>query len=126
MANELEIGVTAKFQKNDGRPFVFDVAGILRSVTGVECVGPMRISVATTEQALQVPTGLTLAGALFVGQNLDYVNYMEIRSATGATNDIIRVGPREVCLFRWGSDITAPYLIANTAAVLFDYGMVEL
>lgn len=126
MANELTIGISAKFQKSDGRPFEFDVAGILRSVTGNECVGPMRISVATTEQALQVPTGLTLAGALFVCQNIDFVNYMEIRSATGASNDIIRVGPREVALFRWGSDITAPYLIANTAAVLFDYGMVEL
>lgn len=48
---------------------------------------------------------------------------LEIRPATGVA-DLIRVGPGEPVLFRLAADAT-PYLIANTAAVEFDYVVVD-
>lgn len=77
-----------------------------------------KVSVATSEQALQIPTG-TLGWSIF--RNLDYTNYVEIRSATGSGNDIIKIPPRGVALFHFGSDVSAPYIIANTNACIVQF-----
>jgi hypothetical protein len=41
--------------------------------------------------------------------------------ATGASNDHVRLDARGVAFFKFGSDVTAPYVIANTAEVLVKY-----
>jgi hypothetical protein len=84
-----------------------------------------KVSVATAEQVLDLD-GITAAGAMLIGVNRDTVNYLEIRSGTGAANDIVKVLAGEPCCFRFGSDITAPYIIANTAAVQFEYRLIPL
>jgi hypothetical protein len=48
---------------------------------------------------------------------------MEIRADTGVA-DLIRLEPGDVCLFRVTDDAT-PYGIADTAAVEFEYLLIE-
>lgn len=120
MANELTLGVSVSYSKLAGDDITFSVSGVQRTVSGDPLIGMQKVSVGTSEEA--IPLGeVTAAGALMCGQNLDYTNYIEIRDATGASNDVIKVPPREPFLFRFGSDVTAPYWIANTGACLVRY-----
>lgn len=77
-------------------------------------------AVGTSEEAIDLGEIATLG--YFMAINLDNTNYVELRSATGAGNDIIRLDAKGgLCLLRWGSDVTAPFAVANTAScnVLF-------
>ena len=125
MANELQLGASVFFVKNDGAAIDWSKSGILRTVAGNAHVGAQVVSVGTSEEV--IPLGeVTAAKALIFGQNLDYTNYIEIRYATGASFDVVYVGPREPFMFRFGTDVTAPYWIANTAAVLVQYGLIPV
>lgn len=95
---------------------------MLETVAGDE-VQHGKILVPATEIA--IPLGLidTLGWALF--RNLDATNYVEIRSATGAGNDIIRIPKLRFALFHFGSDVAAPFIIANTAPCLVEYFITE-
>ena len=120
MADELTMTVAVKYDDDEGTSY--DNFGVPDHTADVATLTPKRkkVSVATSEQAIDLD-GVTAAGALFVGINRDSTNYVEIRSATGASNDVIKVLAGEPCLFRFGSDVTAPYIVANTAAVQFEY-----
>lgn len=72
-------------------------------------------TIGTTEEAIDL--GEITTPGYFMAVNLDNTNYVEIRSGTGASNDIIRLDANNgLCLLRWGSDISAPFAVANTAA----------
>ena len=64
--------------------------------------------------ALGVLTGATLGWCVII--NLDAVNFMEVRVGTGSTK-FCKIKAGEVACFRFGSGITAPYVIADTASV---------
>jgi hypothetical protein len=76
-------------------------------------------NVGITEEALKL--GEVTALGWFFFRNLDLTNYVELRHATGAANDIIKVPPRGFAMFHWGSDVSAPFAIANTAACQCEY-----
>ena len=80
-------------------------------------------SIGTTEEAIQLGEVGTLGYAIFI--NRDETNYLEIRSASGAGNDIIKLKAGELAMFRFGSDVTAPYAIANTSACVLEYLIIE-
>lgn len=121
MADELSLGYSFDFDKDD---MEWDRAqsALLATIAGDE-VQHGKIVVPTTEIA--IPLGLidSLGWALF--RNLDETNYVEIRSATGADNDIIRIPPSKFALFHFGSDVSAPYIIANTASCKVEYFISE-
>ena len=119
------MGASVAYQKGNSPKIDWSKSGKLVTVTGNGAVGDIQVSVPVTEQLIAL-AGLAAAGTLIFGENLDDTNYIEIRDATGASNDVIRVGPREPFLFRFGSDVTAPYWIANTAACLVKYGLIPL
>lgn len=75
-------------------------------------------TIGTTEEALAL--GDVTTGGWFFAINRDSTNYVEIRSGTGAT-DLVRLNAGEWCAFRMSSDASAPYAIANTAAVVLEY-----
>ena len=119
MANEFTLTVRGKYD-NSGTYVTFpDSAAQQISITvaGTRYLAN-RQSVGTTEEALEL--GDLSTGGYLIGVNRDATNYMEIRSGTGAT-DLIRLNAGEVCCFRVSGDATAPYVIANTAAVEFEY-----
>jgi len=123
MANELTLTAAVAYQKGNSEELSWAVNGRQVNVSGDALIGLQIVSVGTSEEA--IPLGeVTAAGALLFGQNLDDSNYIEIRHATGSGNDVVKVGPREPFLFRFGSDVSAPYWIANTAACKVRYGLV--
>jgi hypothetical protein len=118
MADELDISASITYEDAEATAFTVAVADVLRSVTTKLFVHHKQ-NVGITEEALDLGGLATLGWAFFI--NRDDTNYCEIRSATGAGNDVIRVDPLCPALFRFGSDVTAPFAIATTAAVQLEY-----
>ncbi len=116
MANELTITISLTYERGKTKLSVqennlqVDVTGDL-AIQHVQNVG-------TSEVAIDLG-GVTAGGYMFA-RNLDSTNYVEIRSGTSAT-DVIRLKAGEVALFRLSADSTAPFAIADTAAVDLEY-----
>ena len=123
MADENTVTIAHKYADANG--VEMDNIGVADFQSDSATLTPKHLvqSVETTEAALNL-AGITAAGALLIGVNRDDTNYMEIRTGTGASNDAVKVLAGEACCFRFGSDITAPFVIANTAAVIFEYRLV--
>lgn len=75
-------------------------------------------NVGITEEAMKLGELTALGWCLIV--NFDPTNYVSILASTGGLN-IIRVPPASGELFHFGTSVTAPYLIANTAPVNVAY-----
>lgn len=124
MANELTIGVIFSYEDSDGA--TFEVPSTLQdlqaSSSGKKFIHHTQ-SIGTSEEALVLGEVTSLGWACFM--NWDSTNYVEIRSATGAANDIIKVPPGLPAFHHFGSDVTAPYAIANSAACKLEYWIVS-
>jgi hypothetical protein len=117
------MSASISYEKDDAT-FERIISDLQANVTGDNFIHHKQL-IGTAEEALvlgEVSGGL----GWFLARNLDETNYVEIRSATGASNDIIKLLAGEFALFRWGSDVTAPFAISNTAAVLLEYFIVEV
>ncbi len=124
MADELTISCVQKYSDDDGADLpemgVIDVS----FDSANKKVSSGLISVGTSEEA--IPLGeVTAALAHIVVENLDTTNYVEIRHATGASNDTVYIPAGGVVAYWFGSDVTAPYWIANTAAVKVQFRIVS-
>jgi hypothetical protein len=122
VADEIEIAASFSYAKDDAE-FSKVIAALQATVSGDNFIHHKQL-VGTSEEALvlgEVSGGL--GWALF--RNLDATNYLEIRSGTGAGNDIIKIPAGKFALFHFGSDITAPYAVANSAACLLEYFISE-
>lgn len=116
MANELRLTATFSYEKGDAS-IDEQVSNLGVDVTGsVVAAGVQEIG--TSEEALGL-NGVTTGGYLFI-KNLDDTNYVSIRSGTGAT-DLVRLKAGEFAIFRVDSSSSAPFAIANTAAVNVRY-----
>ncbi len=122
MASELTLSASYEYAK-DGAEFERAISGLIANVSGDNFIHHKQL-VGITEEALIIGEVSLLGWAIF--RNLDSTNYVEIRSATGAGNDIIKILAGEFAVFRFGSDVTAPFAIANTAAVLLEYFIAEV
>ena len=123
MANELTLQIKATYAKSGAEVTFPDLAKqvLLVTVTGTRFI-QMRQSVGTSEEALEL--GDIATGGYCIMVNRDATNYMEVRSGTGAT-DLIRLNAGEVAVFRISGDSTAPFVIANTAAVEIEYFLLQ-
>lgn len=119
MASEFTLTALLDYADSEGTDFSLGLIEFVKSITTKKYVRG-KVSVATSEQAIDLGV-LTapLGWALFI--NLDATNYVEIRSATGAANDILKVPAASAILIHFGSDVSAPYIIANTAACQVEY-----
>ncbi len=78
-----------------------------------------QLTVTTTEVAIPLGGVSSLGYAMF--KNLDATNFIEIRVGTAGTK-IIKLGPGQSSgPFRFGTGITAPYAIADTATCEMAY-----
>lgn len=73
--------------------------------------------IGTTEEALAIAPLTTTAGCVAYFKNLDDTNYVEVRQASGAGEDILKLKAGEEYTIRLGSDVATPYAIANTDTV---------
>ena len=116
MADELTLRASLSFVKGSKAAALalalttFDVAGG-NYMSNVQNVG------FAAEEALVL--GDVGAGGYLIGINRDTTNFMEIRPATGVA-DLIQLKPGDVCMFRLATTATAPFVIADTAAVEFE------
>ena len=115
MADELTLGgLTIAFSKT-GSPSVNLTAGTLTiDVSGAQVMDNVQAIGFAAEEAILL--GDVAAGGYWFVQNLDATNFVELRSGTGAT-DFIKLLAGEWAIFRTSADASAPYAIADTAAV---------
>lgn len=118
MAQEFTLGGSIAYQDDEGTDILEQVSDLVDSITTKKFT-KAKIAVGTSEEA--IPLGeVSSLGWAFI-RNLDDTNYLEIRSATGSGNDIIKIKAGKFALFHFGSDVSAPYAIANTAPVQMEY-----
>ena len=115
MADELTVGgLTIAFAKT-GSPSINLTAGTLTiDVSGAQVMDNVQAIGFAAEEAILM--GDVAAGGIWFVQNLDATNFVELRSGTGAT-DFIKLLAGEWAIFRTSADASAPYAIADTAAV---------
>jgi len=121
MPNEFTLTGILDYSDSEGTKFALSVLEKKISITTKKFIHA-KPSIGTSEEALDLGE---LSGALgmCIAINWDSTNYCEIRMATGAANDHIRLNAGEFAIFRFGSDVTAPFAIANTAAVQLEYAI---
>lgn len=118
MANELTLAASLKFVKGSTN-VSFSKSGIQLDVSGKNYTHKTQ-TVGTSEEALSLGD-VTTPGYILV-YNKDATNFVSVRSGTGAAN-LVKVPAGGVALFN--CEASAPYAIANTAAVDIEYLLVE-
>ena len=112
MANEITLSTRLKRVKN-GRTAERGTLGLSVDASGDQYQGGIQ-TIGTSEEALIL--GDVAAGGYCWIKNLDSTNFVSFRSGTGAT-DFMELLPGEEACFRLSRSATAPYAIADTAAV---------
>lgn len=79
-------------------------------------------SIGTSEEAIVLGECTSPGWAIFV--NVDPTNFIELRVATGGAK-FAKLLPGEFALLRLGSGAQAPFAIADTAACLMHYFLVQ-
>lgn len=120
MVEELKVDVGFRFRKGSPDEIRRFVQGLGITVSGNPRLLNVQ-SIGISEEAIAL--GEVSSLGVMYAKNLDGTNYLEIRSGTGASNDVIKLKPGEAWVWRWGSDVTAPYAIANTATCLLEYAL---
>ena len=115
MANELSLsGLVVAFTKANVPSVSFTASTITPSVAGMQIMDNVQAVGFAAEEVLLM--GDVAAGGYCFFQNMDATNFVSIRASTGATN-FIKLLAGEWAIFRMSADATAPYVIADTAAV---------
>ena|SRR5688572_23455516 len=121
MADELTIRATLNYSDSEGSDDGISEDEILVDVATKRYIH-LKQNIGTSEEALILGDLSSLGYAIFV--NRDTTNFVEIRTGTGGTK-IVKLKAGEKACFRFGSGVTAPYAIADTAAVQLEYLIVN-
>ena len=115
MANELVVAsLTITFTKTNVPSVSLAPASVSITVTGNQWMDNVQTIGFAAEEAILL--GDVATGGYWFVQNMDATNFVELRSGTGAT-DFIKLLAGEWAFFRTSADASAPYAIADTAAV---------
>ncbi len=121
MADELTLNATLNYSDDEDADETLQAAEVLATVSAKKYVKSKQ-NIGTSEEAIGLGELASLGWALFI--NRDTVNFLEIRVGTGGTK-IVKLKAGEFAFFRFGSGITAPFAIADTAAVQLEYIIVS-
>lgn len=124
MANELTVSANMNFTKGPTN-VSFNQSGLQFNVTGTKSLMNVQ-TIGTSATALNVGDLVSIdssgPGWILI-QNTDPTNYVTFRAgSTGA--DLIKLLPGEFWMGRLAT--TTPYALANTAAVVVQYLMIEI
>ncbi|HVL15840.1 MAG TPA: hypothetical protein VM529_24930 [Gemmata sp.] len=117
MANEIRVGGFFSLRDSEGTDEFLDVAEKAISQT-TKLHAKVKHNVGLTEEAMELGTLASLGMCFIV--NRDATNFVTVRFASGG-DDAVKVRPGAFALFEFGPDVTAPYLIADTAACQVEY-----
>lgn len=121
MANELSVTIKFSFSKGGVKLQPDDFTDDI-TVAGDNALHHVQ-NIGITEEAITL--GDVVAGGYWLVRNLDATNFVELRSGTGAGNDILKLKPGEAQLIRFGTDVTAPFAIADTAPCNVEFIMLD-
>ena len=96
------------------------VSGLYVPMTGSRYTQGV-MNVPTTSTGTAIPAGGLANFGYCLFQNLDATNYATLLTATGPGTAILRLMPGDAQLFRLDPSITAPALLAHTAALNVQY-----
>ncbi len=122
MANELTLTAALEYADSEGANIGLMVRDLIVSVATKKYV-LMKQNIGIVEEALKLGEITSLGFVLFV--NRDITNFVELRVATSGTK-FCKMLAGEPALLRFGSGITAPFAIADTAACQLEYLMASL
>ncbi len=108
MAGELKINIEFIYSKSGVDVDWYEKSSF--TVSGDQLLQNIQ-TIGTSEEAILL--GDVAAGGYVMMKNLDDTNFVEIRQGTGK-DDLIRLEPSDVTVFRLTDDATAPYAIADT------------
>jgi hypothetical protein len=123
MAEELKIGTSFSYLK-DGMSLSLALSALAVDVAGDGAIHTRQNIGFAAEEALLVPADIATLGYCIV-VNRDSTNFVEIRPGTGV-QDMIVVRPGKFAVFEFAPGVTAPYAIADTAAVEIEFILLEL
>ena len=118
MANEITVTTKLSFTKG-GTTTSLEVSNLKVDVSGSRFIHN-RQEIGTSEEAIDVGDLASVGYMLLV--NRDATNFVEVRAGTGVA-DTIKLKPGESSLIRLVA--TAPFAIADTAAVELEYLLIE-
>jgi|SRR3990167_5285348 len=115
MASELTLqGLNIAFTKANCPSMNITIGSIQVTVTGNQYMDNVQAIGFAAEEAILM--GDVAGGGYCFFQNMDATNFVSLRQGTGTSN-FIKLLAGEWAMFRMSADTTAPYAIADTAAV---------
>ena len=121
MANELTLSNSFTYDDGKVKPIGRALESLVVNVS-TKRFSHQQHNIGVTEEAVTLGEVATLGW--FWLRNLDTTNFVEWRVSTGSTKAARANGGAnggEAMMFRVGSGVTAPYLIADTGAVDVEY-----
>ena len=129
MANEITMSASMSYEDSVGGEASMSMEDVIKSSTNKQIIEHIQ-SVGTSEEAIVLGEVSGQLGYAFF-RNLDPTNFVELRFVTGSTKcirldpDINADGKGGFAIFKFGSGVSAPYLIADTAACKVRYLLVS-
>lgn len=117
MADEITYSASLSYTKGNVVAFSRAITGLGIDVSGSRFIHHTQ-QIGTSEEAIDIGELASLGVAVF--KNLDASNFIQLKTATSGTL-MVKLLPGEMWPFRFGSGITAPFAIADTAACYMEY-----
>lgn len=118
MANEITLVASLAYADSEDADLLLSLDEVIKSITTKRYFRG-KMSVTTSEVAIDLGAITSLGYGLFI--NRDTTNYIELRVATGSTKFARLDHTNGLCLFKFGSGVTAPFAIADSAACQMEY-----
>jgi hypothetical protein len=118
MANELTLGFSLAYSDADGVTDTILASGVIDSLSTPIKVHD-KILVATTP-GTAIPLGQVSPIAWLIIKNLDATNFVTLYDALSG-HGFGKIKPGKFCVVPAGPSLTAPVLVADTAAVRVEY-----
>lgn len=119
MANEITLNAVLQYADSETASIVLGIpANTQKTITTKKFVYN-KMAVTTSELAVPLGNLTTLGHFLFI--NRDTTNFVEIRVSTGSTKAWKLLASNGFAMGYFGSGVTAPYIVADTASCQVEY-----
>lgn len=122
MANEFTLSANLTYEDSEmDDPISLAVNELLDSVVTKKFIHAKQ-SIGTSEEVIDLGELTAIGWALFI--NRDTTNFLSLKTGTGGTI-FAKLKPGKFAMFHFGSGVTAPCAIADTAACQLEYLIVN-
>lgn len=122
MADELTMSASVAYSDSDGTEVSIALTNVLTTLS-TQAVFKQRVSVGTSEQALDLGNIASMGVCVFV--NRSTTRTINLKTGTGGTV-ICSLLPGQFAVIPMGTGVTAPYVVALVGAAVLEYMIVSL